>query len=193
MSLSTAKDIFKHVWNRPVCELFSGKDTPGFSGECHVPESLKQCSWCEGKAARPEFVHEQIVAQMAQSISGLMQVSCLRLSNEPLLAKEWKNRTVTTYKCSCELTLLCLSQGGLEEILFAAGGEKGKGGSGWSWTHGDHGHKKSGGHSGVWAVFIIFVFVAAGAFIAALKIQRSQHNSSQYVDLNSMGYTPPIL
>jgi len=156
MSLSTAKDIFKHVWNRPVCELFSGKDTPGFSGECHVPESLKQCSWCEGKAARPEFVHEQIVAQMAQSISGLMQ-------------------------------------GGLEEILFAAGGEKGKGGSGWSWTHGDHGHKKSGGHSGVWAVFIIFVFVAAGAFIAALKIQRSRHNSSQYVDLNSMGYTPPIL
>lgn len=86
MSMSTAKNIFQHVWNRPVCELFSSKDTPGFSGECHVPESLKQCSWCEGKAARPEFVHEQIVAQMAQSISGLMQVSCLCFSTEPLLA-----------------------------------------------------------------------------------------------------------
>lgn len=75
MSLSTAKDIFQNVWNKPVCELFSGKDTPGFSGECQVPESLDKCSWCEGKAARPDFVHEQIVSQMAQSISGLMQVS----------------------------------------------------------------------------------------------------------------------
>jgi len=81
----------------------------------------------------------------------------------------------------------------LEEILFATGGEKVKGGSGWSWTHGGPGPKKSGGHSGVWAVLIIFVFVAAGAFVVAFKIQRSRHNSSQYVDLNSMGYTPPIL
>ena len=75
MSLSTAKDIFQNVWNEPVCELFSSRDTPGFSGECQVPESLNKCSWCEGKAARPDYVHEQIVSQMAQSISGLMQVS----------------------------------------------------------------------------------------------------------------------
>lgn len=156
MSMSTAKDIFHHVWNRPVCELFSSKDTPGFSGECHVPESLNQCKWCEGKAARPEFVHEQIVAQMAQSISGLMQ-------------------------------------GGLEEILFATGGGKVGGASGWSWVHGDRGAKKSGGHGGIWAVVIIFLAVAAGAIVVALKIQKNRHSTSQYVDLNSMGYTPPIL
>ncbi|KAG0572094.1 hypothetical protein KC19_VG067800 [Ceratodon purpureus] len=157
MSLSTAKDIFQNVWNKPVCELFSGMHTPGFSGVCQVPESLNKCSWCEGKAARPDFVHEQIVSQMAQSISGLMQ-------------------------------------GGLEEILLATGGEKVQGGAGWSWTHGDTGSKKkSGGHSGVWAVLIVLLFVAAGAFVAAVKIQRNRQNPSQYVDLNSMGYTPPIL
>lgn len=156
MSLSTAKDIFQRVWNKPVCELFSDKDTPGFSGVCEVPASLNQCSWCEGKAARPQFVHQQIVAQSAQSISGLMQ-------------------------------------GGLEEILLAIGGEKVKSTPIWSWTHGDDGPQKSRGHSGPWVVLIFLIFIAAGAFIAAVRIQRNRQNPSQYVDLNSMGYTPPIL
>ncbi|KAG0596658.1 hypothetical protein M758_UG273800 [Ceratodon purpureus] len=54
--------------------------------------------------------------------------------------------------------------GGLEEILLATGGEKVQGGAGWSWTHGNTGSKKkSGGHSGVWAVLIVLLFVAAGA------------------------------
>ena len=75
MSLSTAKDIFGKVWDKPVCDLFADKNLPGFSGVCNVPESSPKCSWCKGNAARPQFVHEQIVAQMARSISGLMQVS----------------------------------------------------------------------------------------------------------------------
>lgn len=81
----------------------------------------------------------------------------------------------------------------MEEILFATGGGKVGGASGWSWVHGDRGAKKSGGHGGVWAVVIIFLAVAAGAIVVALKIQKNRHSTSQYVDLNSMGYTPPIL
>jgi hypothetical protein len=157
MSLSTAKDIFGKVWDKPVCDLFADKNLPGFTGVCNVPESSPQCSWCKGNAARPQFVHEQIVAQMARSISGLMQ-------------------------------------GGLEEILVAAGGEKMKEGTGWSWIqNGESGKKKSGGHTGLWTVLIILMFIATGAFVAAVKIHRDRQNPSQYVDLNSMGYTPPIL
>ena len=74
MSLSTAKDIFQHVWDKPVCDLFADKNMPGFTGVCELPESTDSCSWCKGNAARPKFVHEQIVAQMAQVMSGLMQV-----------------------------------------------------------------------------------------------------------------------
>ena len=85
-------------------------------------------------------------------------------------------------------------QGGLEEILVAAGGEKMKEGTGWSWIqNGESGKKKSGGHTGLWTVLIILMFIATGAFVAAVKIHRDRQNPSQYVDLNSMGYTPPIL
>jgi hypothetical protein len=37
------------------------------------------------------------------------------------------------------------------------------------------------------------VFVAALAFVAAVKVHQSRRGLSQYLDLNSMGYTPPIL
>ncbi|KAH9538718.1 hypothetical protein CY35_15G020300 [Sphagnum magellanicum] len=158
MSVSTAKDIFAKIWDKPVCDLFVESDMPGFSGVCTVQESSGSCSWCSGKSARPGIVDEQIVAQTAQWFSGLMQ-------------------------------------GGLEEILISAGGEQTKTGTFWSWKQNGEVVKKksSGGHSGVWAVILILMLVAAVAFVAAVKFHQSQHSPSQYVDLNSMGYTPPIL
>jgi hypothetical protein len=74
MSVSTAKDIFAKIWDKPVCDLFVESDMPGFSGVCTVQESSGSCSWCSGKSARPGIVDEQIVAQTAQWFSGLMQV-----------------------------------------------------------------------------------------------------------------------
>jgi hypothetical protein len=74
MSVSTAKDIFAKIWDKPVCDLFVESDMPGFSGVCTVQESSGSCSWCSGKSAQPGIVDEQIVAQTAQWFSGLMQV-----------------------------------------------------------------------------------------------------------------------
>ena len=85
-------------------------------------------------------------------------------------------------------------QGGLEEVLTAAGGEKSQGGLGWIWAQSGEGDKKKGGgHAGVWAVLVVLMFVATGAFVAAVRLHRNRQNPSQYVDLNSMGYTAPIL
>jgi hypothetical protein len=86
-------------------------------------------------------------------------------------------------------------QGGLEEILMSAGGEQAKTAAFWSWNQNGEVSKKksSGGHSIVWVVLLILVFVAALAFVAAVKVHQSRRGLSQYLDLNSMGYTPPIL
>ncbi len=86
-------------------------------------------------------------------------------------------------------------QGGLEEILMSAGGEQAKTAAFWSWNQDGEVSKKksSGGHSIVWVVLLILVFVAALAFVAAVKVHQSRRGLSQYLDLNSMGYTPPIL
>ncbi|CAK9875514.1 unnamed protein product [Sphagnum jensenii] len=88
-----------------------------------------------------------------------------------------------------------LMQGGLEEILMSAGGEQAKTAAFWSWNQNGEVSKKksSGGHSIVWVILLILVFVAALAFVTAVKVHQSRRGLSQYLDLNSMGYTPPIL
>ncbi|CAI7896980.1 unnamed protein product [Closterium sp. NIES-54] len=77
MSLATAVKIFKGVWDRPVCDLFAPHDAPGFQGVCETwwagaDKNQTSCRWCESKQ-RPEDMDEQIVAQIAQSVSSMMQ------------------------------------------------------------------------------------------------------------------------
>ncbi|GJP72723.1 hypothetical protein CLOP_g3479 [Closterium sp. NIES-67] len=77
MSLATAVKIFKGVWDRPVCDLFAPHDAPGFQGVCETwwagaDKNQTTCHWCESKQ-RPEDMDEQIVAQIAQSVSSMMQ------------------------------------------------------------------------------------------------------------------------
>ncbi|CAI7865437.1 unnamed protein product, partial [Closterium sp. NIES-54] len=79
MSNRTAEKIFNHVWDRHVCDLFSPSDMPGFEGKCykHTREEVMAqaggCDWCKGDADRPDEMAVEIVAQMAQSISSMMQ------------------------------------------------------------------------------------------------------------------------
>jgi heme/copper-type cytochrome/quinol oxidase subunit 2 len=73
---------------------------------------------------------------------------------------------------------------------MSAGGEQAKTAAFWSWNQNGEVSKKN---SIVWVVLLILVFVAALAFVAAVKVHQSRRGLSQYLDLNSMGYTPPIL
>lgn len=77
MSVSTAKEVFQNIWDKPVCDLFAEESVPGFVGICDGPSEEPNCAWCSNKN-HPRNIHAQIVAQIAQTISGVMQVT-LRL------------------------------------------------------------------------------------------------------------------
>ncbi|KAG6554646.1 hypothetical protein Mapa_003664 [Marchantia paleacea] len=157
MSVSTAKEVFQNIWNKPVCDLFAEESVPGFVGICDGPAEEPNCAWCSNKN-RPRNIHAQIVAQIAQTISGIMQ-------------------------------------GGLQTILGEAGGEKHKGSvDTWKWNQEERPvtHRKHT-HTAVTVVLLLLLAVAVAALVAAVKVQRTRQQPSQYIDLNSMGYTPPIL
>eukprot|EP00249_Psilotum_nudum_P000993 c13235_g1_i1 orf=338-1528(-) len=156
MSASTARQLFRKVWNMPVCDIFSEEKTPGFSGVCEVSEESSSCEWCKQKRKPGPASFMQIVAQISQLVSGMMQ-------------------------------------GGLEEVLILASKEK-KQKPFWSWNQDLYLSKEQGGgHVGAGVVLTLFVIFAIVAFTAAIKYNRNRPIPSQYIDLNSMGYTPPIL
>ncbi|CAM6098318.1 unnamed protein product [Calypogeia fissa] len=157
MSSSTAKEVFQNIWNVPVCELFSEETVPGFTGVCDVSIVEPNCEWCSRKN-HPTNIHEQIVAQIAQTVSGIMQ-------------------------------------GGLQTILSEAGGSKHKVAVGqWSWGLDEpKPEKPKKSHTGITVVVVFLLAAALVAFVVAARIHHNRQNPSQYVDLNSMGYTPPIL
>lgn len=157
MSSSTAQEVFRNIWNVPVCDLFSDDFVPGFTGVCDVSTIKSKCQWCSNKN-HPKNIHEQIVAQIAQTVSGIMQ-------------------------------------GGLQTILSEAGGAKHKVAVGsWNWGHDEPAPKKHHkSHAGITVVLVLLLAAALVAFVVAARIHHNRQNPSQYVDLNSMGYTPPIL
>ncbi|KAL2644791.1 hypothetical protein R1flu_012378 [Riccia fluitans] len=157
MSSTTAEELFQNIWDKPVCDLFAEDTMPGFVGVCDVPAEESKCGWCS-KKNHPSHIHEQIVAQIAQSFSGIMQ-------------------------------------GGLETILSEAGGPKYKGSfDSWNWDQqGGSNGSKNHGHTGVVTVLLLLLAVAIAALFGAIKLQRNRQQSSQYIDLTSMGYTPPVL
>ncbi|EFJ16382.1 hypothetical protein SELMODRAFT_421887 [Selaginella moellendorffii] len=42
-------------------------------------------------------------------------------------------------------------------------------------------------------VWFLLLVLAIGAFLAAVKAHRHRQEPTQYIDLNSLGYTPPML
>lgn len=157
MSASTAREVFHNIWDVPVCDLFSEDSVPGFAGVCDVGTVEPNCDWC-GQKNHPQNIHEQIVAQIAQTVSGVMQ-------------------------------------GGLQTLLSEAGGAKHKAAvQSWNWGLDEPAPKKPHkGHTGITLVLVFLLAAALGAFVVAARIHHNRQNPSQYVDLNSMGYTPPIL
>ncbi|KAJ7567211.1 hypothetical protein O6H91_02G137000 [Diphasiastrum complanatum] len=88
-----------------------------------------------------------------------------------------------------------MMQGGLQKILIASSAGKSKRiAENWDWTeHLTSGNEHQSGHKGIFIFLFFMVVIAAGAFVAAVRAHRNREFPSQYVDLNSMGYTPPIL
>eukprot|EP00850_Spirogloea_muscicola_P014283 SM000101S09281 [mRNA] locus=s101:310714:313080:- [translate_table: standard] len=112
MSRKTARTFFYDVWDKDVCDLFASKDFPGFIGVCHVPqEGADKCSWCQGRdwqRKRPQDIQEQIVAQIAQTVSGMMQAGLQQLlsaaggasgnKNNNDVAFDWQSEQATDPK-----------------------------------------------------------------------------------------------
>ncbi|EFJ21194.1 hypothetical protein SELMODRAFT_443631 [Selaginella moellendorffii] len=73
ISASSAKEIFRGIWHKPVCELFSEEDTPGFHGPCHHSMDSTKCDWCHGRSQPASIFYEQIVIQLSQMFYGMME------------------------------------------------------------------------------------------------------------------------
>lgn len=83
----------------------------------------------------------------------------------------------------------------MQTILSEAGGAKHREAVGsWRWgLDGPAPEKRKTGHTGITVVLVLLLAAALVAFVLAARIHHNRQNPSQYVDLNSMGYTPPIL
>lgn len=162
MTSSTAQELFAGVWNKPVCSIFAPKSLPGFNGICDVPPAaeLTKCSWCHNKK-RPGEMDEQIVAQVAESMSAVMQTGLQRALDSA--------KAPTSRKAG-----------------------RGRGSENWDWNDEAANSRTKPRHRGGAIVFLlVFVLASAGAVAAGWYIHQRRTQPSQYMDLNSMGYTPP--
>ncbi|XP_024538640.1 uncharacterized protein LOC9656463 [Selaginella moellendorffii] len=159
ISASSAKEIFRGIWHKPVCELFSEEDTPGFHGPCHHSMDSTKCDWCHGRSQPASIFYEQIVIQLSQMFYGMME-------------------------------------NGLHPVLNIAAGPKGKGVLPENWAESlSQGASKASQarHAGVVLLLLLLLVLAVGAFLAAVKSHRHRQVPTQYIDLHSLGYTPPVL
>lgn len=170
MTAATAKNLFAGVWDKPVCGIFASRHEPGFGGVCDVPPAaeLTNCSWCQTKMSRPGEMDEQIVAQVAESMSAVMQTG-LQRGLDSVKAPTKGSRAA------------------------AAGSHRGS--DSWNWDDEPVASSPKPRHRGGAIVFLlVFVLASAGAVAAGWYIhQRRSAQPHQYVDLNSMGYTAPEL
>jgi hypothetical protein len=79
MSPADLKDtIFPGIWDMPLCDIFSSKDDPGFTGTCdnEVITRDKSCSnnsFCEGLDSKKKVIVEAVIAgQIAKSVFGIV-------------------------------------------------------------------------------------------------------------------------